>query len=170
MKLIPLTQGKFAMVDDEDYEFLSQFKWCAQKGGLTWYAVRRIALSVGVYKNITMHQFMTGLDGVDHRNNCGLDNQRGNLRPCTHSNNLRNKVKTKSATSSRYKGVSWHKGARKWSAGINPEPRTNRLHLGLFVEEIAAAKAYDDAARKYFGEFACTNFPSNADSSAIARA
>lgn len=92
---------------------------------------------------------------VDHINHNGLDNRKANLRIATFSENRRNSRKAKD-TSSKYKGVSWHKNNKKWHAGININGR--RKHLGSFDDEIQAAKAYDEVARKYHGEFSSLNF------------
>jgi hypothetical protein len=94
---------------------------------------------------------------VDHRNNDGLDNRRDNLRLATRSQNMYNKLKTKSKTSSRFIGVSFDKSRRKWEARIYYQGR--KIWLGRFDSEIDAALAYDEAARKYHGEFARLNFP-----------
>jgi len=92
---------------------------------------------------------------VDHKNGNGLDNRKFNLRICTRSQNQQNKKKPISNTSG-FKGVAWSKAANKWCAyiAVNKE----RIHLGLFVDPKEAARAYDTAARKFFGEFARPNF------------
>jgi hypothetical protein len=159
MKRIPLTQGKYAIVDDGDYKWLSQWKWYAVKSYNTYYAVR--AYSRSCRKPIYMHKLILNPpDGFksDHRNNNGLDNRRQNLRICTNSQNSQNKRAGQSGTS-QYKGVYWHKqGKRKkrWVASImtNYKP----IHLGYFQNEIEAARAYDKEAKELFGEFAYTNF------------
>jgi hypothetical protein len=92
---------------------------------------------------------------VDHRNNDTLDNRRANRRLATCSQNRINSRRDKSRTSSRYVGVSLEKGRGKWLAYISYNGK--RIHLGRFDDEIEAAKAYDEAAKKYHGEFARLN-------------
>lgn len=158
MKKIRLTQNKIALVDDEDFEWLNQYKWYAQKGCHTFYAIRTI------YKNnkprtVRMHREILGLffgDGlkIDHKNHNGLNNQKKNLRFATRSQNAMNqKIRI---TTSNYKGVSWHKGNKKWIAYIKINGK--RLYLGLFNNEVEAAKIYDKEAKQLFGEYANINF------------
>lgn len=91
---------------------------------------------------------------VDHINGDTLDNRRCNLRLCTHKENGHNR-KLQGGTS-KFKGVTWHKRDRKWQAGIRHNGK--QIHLGYFNDDVEAARAYDRAARKYFGEFARVNF------------
>jgi len=86
-----------------------------------------------------------------------MDNRSGNPREATHSQNLCHRKKRSGAKQSKYKGIYWKKNNRKWQALITFEKK--RMYLGYFQNEIEAAKAYDRAARKYHGEFACLNFP-----------
>jgi len=94
---------------------------------------------------------------IDHINHDGMDNRRANLRPATYSQNLYHRKKRSGAMYSKYKGVHWHKNHRKWLARITFEKKT--IHLGYFRNEIEAARAYDEATKKYHGEFASLNFP-----------
>ena len=152
-KLIPLTQGKFAIVDAEDYDRLSKYKWCANKSRRSYYAVR----SNG-QRQIRMHRMITSAPKglfVDHINHNGLDNRKTNLRLCTESqNNLNRRPYGKT---SRYKGVSRHKKTNRYLAAICYQGK--RFHLGTFRDEVDAAKAYDKKARELFGQFAYLNFP-----------
>lgn len=149
MKKIPLTKGKFAIIDDEDYSLVSKYKWYYSHG----YAV---------YKNkniLFMHRLILNTPKesyTDHINGDKLDNRRCNLRLCSKSQNGANCKKTqKKKTSSKYKGVCWDKIRKKWKASI----KFNYLgiNLGYFLNEQDAAKAYNEAAIKYFGEFAKLN-------------
>ena len=153
-KLILLTQGKFAIVDAEDYDWLSQYKWCAAKDRNTFYAHRG---SNGT--TILMHrEIMRAPKGVicDHKNHNGLYNRKSNLRLCTNAQNQYNK-RPKEGCASRYKGVVWRKDRKRWRAQIGFKRK--RIHLGNFDDEVKAALAYDDKAAELFGEFAYLNFP-----------
>ena len=157
MKRIPLTQGKFAIVDDDKYDWLNQWKWCAHKNGNNHYAVRSSSRKTGK-KSIKMHRLILGLqpnDGkiTDHLNTNALDNRRVNLRICTTSENARNQ---KPRRNKKYKGIYFHKYAKKWFSRIYYQQC--RIWLGSFDNKIEAAKAYDKAAKKLYGEFARTNF------------
>jgi len=161
MKQIPLTQGKFAIVDDKDYDWLNQWKWHAAKhppGGY-YYARRQTSRKNKKRWLISMHrQIMNVLSGmqIDHINHNSLDNRRCNLRICNQSQNNQNRSKAKNEKSSQYKGVSQRSGKKKWRAHIqlNKEP----LGIGSFDNEIEAARAYDNKAKELFGEFALLNF------------
>lgn len=157
MKQIPLTQGKFALVDDEDYDFLMQWKWNAKKGCDTFYAVRHSPTQDGVRSTIWMHRALTSTSTerkfVDHKDGNGLNNQRYNLRSCTHAENVRNSRRCKSNTSG-YKGVTLHKDGR-WAARVMFQYK--RRFLGYFQNKEDAALAYDEAAKNLHGEFAKTN-------------
>ena len=153
-RVIPLTRGLFAVVDAEDYERLSKYTWFAEGTDRNFYAVRK---ENG--KSIKMHrQIMNAPDHlvVDHIDHNGLNNRKKNLRICTFAENCRN-LRASRHKSSKYKGVHWHKGNRKWAAQVTCDHKTH--HLGYFVEEIDAAMAYDRAAVELFGEFASLNLP-----------
>lgn len=155
MREIPLTQGMVALVDDEDYESVNEYKWCAWHDDArtrVWYAVSWVDGRL-----TKMHQLILnrpiGRD-IDHRNSNGLDNRRANLRLCTRSQNLANMEKRRGNTSSRYKGVNFHKHTGKWRAEIGSG---SGKYIGVFATEEDAARAYNEAARKLWGEFALLN-------------
>ena len=155
---IPLTQGLFALVDGEDYEKLSKYKWYALKARNTYYAVRQKTVNHKKQKTIFMHrQILTAQtkDETDHCNHCGLDNRKYNIRLCTRSQNQHNSLPRKN-TSSRFKGVYWCTSYRKWRCRIYISGQ--QIYLGSFSNEIKAAKAYDNKAKELFGEFAHLNF------------
>ena len=156
---IALTQGKYAIVDPDDFERLNKHKWFAIKNANTFYA-RRTKRAGKKYVSIMMHrQILHSPDHlvVDHINHNGLDNRKANLRLATRSqNNFNRLIIKRKGSSSKYKGVSWNKDSKKWLARIHVNGRYE--FLGSFKDEIQAAKAYDKAAKKYHGEFASLNF------------
>jgi hypothetical protein len=152
IRFIPLTRGKFAMVDAADYEWLSQYRWCVT-GTDRPYACRRED-----NRTIYMHrQIMRPPQGmcVDHIKGFTLDNRRANLRICTHTENMRNRQGNSGRTL--FKGVTYqaHCGRYKASIGAKGRPK----HIGYYDNPIEAARAYDRKARELFGEFARLNFP-----------
>lgn len=158
-KTIPLTQGKVAIVDAEDYNFLNLWKWRAQKGGRTYYAVRQFRIpnsNIRIY--VSMHrEIMKAPEGiiVDHINCDALDNRKSNMRLCIHSENLRSQ-RPHINKEVKYKGVSVHNnGKNPYAASIYVDGR--QVYLGLYPTPEKAATIYDLAALKYFGEFALTN-------------
>jgi hypothetical protein len=157
---IPLTQGQNAIVDAEDFDRLSAFKWFAVWNTHTksFYAIsagKRI--KGGRAKVIRMHQQILECgpgEQIDHRSHDTLDNRKENLRKCTHQQNCYNhRIKKNNTTG--FKGVCFHKAAGKWVAGIVVNRK--RIHLGIFSSKKDAADAYDDAAKIYHGEFAYLN-------------
>lgn len=157
-KEIKLTQGKCALVDDADFERLNQFKWCAVKARHLWYAIRSTGRRPN-RKNVGMHNFVLPTEPgytPDHKDGNGLNNQRDNLRPATKLQQQGNKRK-QAGCASKYKGVRPHASKRNpWEAQIR---RNGKLcHLGNFSTQELAARAYDAAAREFFGEFANCNF------------
>lgn len=164
MKEIPLTQGYTAIVDDEDFDRVSCFKWRAsidrRKDGTirTVYARRDIVTATGKACTLYLHRIIAGATDsavqVDHKNRNGLDCTRTNLRVCTCSQNQGNSVMQIDNTSG-FKGVSWHKAAKGWVASIRISGRNT--NLGIFHSKEAAAQAYNVAAVDTFGEFALLN-------------
>lgn len=155
---IVLTQGKVAIVDDCDYEFLNKWKWFAAKDGKTYYAIRMIKLA-GRRTSIRMHRLIIGAESsqeVDHRDRNGLNNTRKNIRICNHGQNCCNADKKKN---NKYKGVRKAFHGTTYQAKIHINGK--QVHIGSFKSEIDAASAYDAAAIKYFGEFANINFQDN---------
>jgi len=167
MKTIELTQGKVALVDDEDFEWLSQWSWAVEKDARsdTYYAARTGVKADGDrwQKRIKMHrEIMNTPKGreVDHVDYDGINNQKYNLRNCTNQQNQGNQRPQK-GRSSRFKGVSWNKLRQSWSAVIKRD--YVRRFLGYFNCEIEAAKAYDEAAKTLHGDFAYLNFINGAE-------
>lgn len=159
MKTIELTQNQAALVDDEDFEWLSRWKWYALWDNCTksFYAARTAPRPDGKRRHVYMHRSILGLgpgELGDHKDRDSLNNQRFNLRRCTKSQNNANGKRQRNNTSG-YKGVCWHKRHNKWYAGIRYQGK--RIYLGAFKRVEDAACAYNDAARKYFGEFASLN-------------
>lgn len=162
VKRIPLTQGKFAMVDARYWSEVIRWKWCAMKAkaacGDRWYAVRS---SPRPHKRlILMHRFIAEISGMDwsrcydHKDHNGLNNCISNLRPCNHSQNLGNSRKSP-GKSSRFKGVYWDKLRKRWMARICKNGKT--LFLGRFKTELQAALKYRKESRLMFRDFSETN-------------
>jgi len=159
---------KYAIVDPCDFASLSKYTWLLD---CEYGSRRAIRLAGTVCGHISVHMHRQILADeleakssallvklfIDHINCNALDNRRANLRIVTRMQNAKNRSKSKKKCSSVYKGVHWNKSGKKWGAMI----RANRkpIYLGYFTDEIEAAKAYDEAAKKYHGEFACLNFP-----------
>jgi hypothetical protein len=164
MKTIPLTNGGDAIVDDADYPVLARHKWHwitsghGHHGGR--YASRMTQnAATGKWKRLLMHRVIIAApDGVkvDHRNRDSLDNQRENLRLATNSQNAANSVHRPNRSG--YRGVYLTQG-RYWYVFIAG------TYLGTFPDAESAARAYDDAARERFGEFARVNFPLHGEQS-----
>ena len=157
MKIIKLTNGYEAFIDDSDFDKINKYKWYGNGNGTDLiYAKRKTRKSEGRKEKLTtMHrQIMNYPDGkhVDHRNHNGLDNRRCNLRICTNTENMFNRRRLNSKSG--FLGVTWFKRLKKWRASIH-------LTIGYFDSKEEAAKAYDQAARKLFGEFANLNFKNN---------
>ncbi len=152
---IKLNKGRYATVDVEDYEKLARYDWQLYESKCgNFYAVRS---ENGLL--VKMHRVVMNAPAgflVDHKSGNGLDNRKANLRIVTAAQNSYNMRKRTKTCSSKYKGVSKVKKNNKWRAYININSKYK--HLGYFDNEIDAAGAYDEAAKKYFGEFAKLNF------------
>jgi len=146
MKEIKLTQGLKTQVDDEDFDRLNQFNWCAVKSGNTFYAMRRSLVIDGKRESTLMHYEILGksLGYVsDHIDGDGLNNRRNNLRLVTKRQNNQNRKNQIRGKTSKYPGVDWYKQKGKWRARIYIDGRTE--HLGFFVSELDAFNVYHEA-------------------------
>lgn len=161
MKKIPLYgvhgAGKFAIVDDDDFESLNQFKWHLCKGyaGRIEYLGRENKQSIR--RGVFIHRVVTGAEPgqhTDHINGNKLDNRKSNLRACNRFQNLQN-IGISKRNKSGYKGVHWHKKAGKWVAEINAFGQ--RHYLGLFTELEQAAQAYKRKSQELHKEFSKTD-------------
>lgn len=160
---IPLSDGRFALVDDADHPWLSGFRWhCQNTPSGHKYAYRYAKPNEGhpKGKRLLMHRELLGLTRaprtvhVDHANDDTLDNRRANIRACNAALNQAASRIGRAGTS-RYRGVYWDESRGKWRASVRCNGRT--YHLGRFATEREAAGAYDGAARELFGEFARLN-------------
>lgn len=159
MKIIYINSKKYGvkkcLVDDEDYERVSKINWCitATAKGTAFYAKGTTSLN----KRETMHRFImcaTEDEEVDHRDFDTLNNQKNNLRKCTHQQNMHHRRKTENRKS-KYLGVYFGRGMYCAQIRVNYKNK----HIGSFKTELEAAVARDEAALKYHGEFAQLNFP-----------
>lgn len=157
-KRIPLSNGKFALVSDEDYERIGRYNWSYDPNG---YACRMVQVArvdgKRTRRKVLMHrQILRAAKGVevDHANHDGLDNRRENIRTVSHAQNRHNARPRKNG-SSQYKGVSYHKRDGNWRASI--AVNGIKRELGTFRSEHAAALAYNAAAYEAWGEFAYQN-------------
>lgn len=151
MRLIPLPKEKSARVDDADYDFLSQWRWLMNPAG---YVVR-----YEDQRQVPMHRVILGAEPgkeVDHRDGDPLNNQRSNLRLCTHAENMKNRAAHRGSVS-RFKGVYPDPRRSVWRAQIRSNG--SKASLGTFTREEDAARAYDEAALRLHGDFARLNFP-----------
>lgn len=152
-KIIPLTWGKWAIVDHADYDSLMGGLWCAYLSGRVWYAMRNIGPAKSRVRQ-RMHRIIRpDIEGeIDHRDGDGLNNRRENLRPATHVENSLNRCAQRNNSCGGLKGVSFHKSRGKYRASIGYMGKTK--HLGYFADAEAAATAYKLAALQIHGAFA----------------
>jgi len=161
MKKIPLGFGKYALVDDTDYDWLSQYIWKTTLFGHAINDIEKTLLCKIPFSPVfQMARLILGLEEgdnreCDHINHIPYDNQRCNLRICTHAENQHNRGLTKRHTTSQFKGVHWNRRVKKWRAQIVIDRK--QKFLGYFSKEKYAAQAYNLAAKRYFGKFAFLN-------------
>lgn len=160
---IPLTQGRYAIVDPERYEEIARYKWYSMFNGRNFYAIRIVKIRRNgrvIRKNLAMHRVIMGTEEgkvIDHINHNSLDNRLANLRAASFQQNTWNQRKQRGNCSSKYKGVIWAKENKKWRAQLTFKSRP--VFIGYFDDEQEAAMAYDARAKELFGEYACLNFP-----------
>lgn len=143
---------QYALIDLEDYNRIKEYTWGLEKKGYVLSSTKKVN-----GKQTYLHRYIMNCPEdkiVDHINHDPLDNRKQNLRVCTTKDNVRNQRKFKEGRTSIYKGV-YLNSINRWQAQIKVRPKT--IYLGLYEDEIEAAKAYNEAAVKYFGEFACLN-------------
>lgn len=158
--LIPLTRGKFAVVDIGDAERVSALKWrakCNDAGHrVRWYASHRTPVG----EEVPLHRFILGLTPddplVDHEDGDGLNCRRSNMRRATHGQNMQN-APQRGNSRQPFKGVRHPHHTKGWSARITTNGRV--IETKSFATPEEAARAYDDLARQHHGKFACLNFP-----------
>ncbi len=160
MKRIPLTRGKFALVDNIDYPNLILLNWYAHLRHGTWYSSTSLKDEKGKFRIISMHRYILNLkhgDGkiIDHKDHNGLNNQRNNLRICNKKQNLANR-KAKKYGKSKYLGVYFSNRSKKWRAATRGGNGKTKA-IGIFKKEKEAALAYNIAAKMYYGNFANLN-------------
>ena len=157
---LELTRGLHAIVDREDLDLLTKWRWKARPavstggGACGFYACRTLKIRGGKESTVYLHRFLMGAGPgqvVDHANGDKLDNRRANLRICTLSENAANR---RYARSSGFRGV--HRSNRRWKAVVTVEGTMHRI--GLFDTPEDAARAYDEAASRLFGSYAILNF------------
>lgn len=161
---IYLGEGKYTILDSQDYYRLRRYRWLAVAQGGSFYAQRFAVIKNTSSKQVSMHREIMNAPKnriVDHQNIVTLDNRRANLRLATRSQNSHNRKKIKTKCSSRFIGVSLDKRNGRWISNITYCRKTK--NLGSFDSEIDAAKMHDKAAKKYFGRFARLNFPDPPD-------
>ncbi len=159
MKTIQLTQGYKTIIDDEDYEWLNQYKWCIKRGRNTIYVAGWINGRMERMHRMILDILDKPEIQGDHRNSNGLDNRRCNLRTANNAQNAHNSRKINTyggkPTSSKYKGVSWGKSNKRWQA--RAKFHSKLFYLGYYLTEKEAGHAYNKFAKEHYGEFARLN-------------
>jgi hypothetical protein len=157
MKKVKLTQGKYALVDNDLFEELNKVKWYALRDGKTFYAVRKARLASGKRTTLQMHRYIFELMGwalpetVDHRDRNGLNNQRANLRPATRQQQRHNQGRRTNNTSG-VMGVCYSKQMQKWQASGHLNKK--QILLGYFTRKRDAIAARNTFVHDHHGEFA----------------
>ena len=163
MKTVPLSQGYFAIIDDQDFARVSRFKWYAKVMRRKDGSVRNVYAAQNVRRDgerttEKLHRFIMGVTDpkiqIDHIDGTGTNCQRSNLRIATITENNRN-VRLRVNSTTGLKGVTFHKQRGKFGAQIKGDGK--HRYLGLFASKYAAALAYDEAALELHGDFALTN-------------
>jgi len=142
MRRIPLTQGKFALVDDEDFEHLNQWKWHVARNKKIFYAARKQSVSPQLVTTILMHRQVLNYKGkllIDHKDHDGLNNQKYNLEIGTSSQNAFNRKGLQETNTSGVAGVYWHKRNKKWIARIQINKKQNFIGSFNTIEDAAMA-------------------------------
>lgn len=164
MKIIFTEEGGKIYVDDTDYNYLNNlYRWKISKDG---YAISNARYKkMGLFSGMTIHKIIKHPTksgryiNVDHIDGNKLNNTRGNLRVCTHEENMRNRkvqeMYAKKKKVSKYKGVTWNKGKKVWEARISIEKKY--LYLGSFSNELAAANCYNYWSDYYYKDFSRPN-------------
>ncbi|NQF14662.1 hypothetical protein HPY31_12145 [Brevibacillus sp. HB1.3] len=167
MKEIKTIDGFIVMVDDEDYEYISLYDLHVNKDGYVICRPKEKYKKMGLFSSMSLHKVLMNPDktgrsiNVDHRDGNELNNQKQNLRICSHQENMRNRkpqsVYADQEVYSEYKGVTWCKSVGKWMVQLRGFDEGRRGYIGVFTNEIAAANAYNYYAQLHHGEFALLN-------------
>jgi hypothetical protein len=151
---LSLTQGQVAYIDDEDYERCKNNKWHAFLSATGRFYAARTVHDRKQYLHHFLLGYLNGLE-IDHIDGNPLNNRKANLRFVTHQQNHMNRLPRRNTTS-KYKGVHFHKKSNRWRAAIKKDGKY--IEIGTFKKEDDAARCYDLVAKKLFGEFCRLNF------------